>query len=362
MRSIFRFLGFALVVAAILVLTLFLRNQAAGPANSQAMPGPEQLDQLDAAFVALVSSALPSVVSIDALPPDKVDPRLRVLRLMSGLSSDDKRANQFGAGVIVSNQGYVVTNLHVVQGAAKVRVYLNDGRVFPGRLVGADRISDIAVLKIEAVGLKALPFGNSDKVRIGQGVFAIGNPMGLQETVTQGIISAKGRRASSEAANEFFQTDAAINRGNSGGPLIDLRGRMIGVTNMLTASGRGIAFAIPSNTVRRVFESIRDHGRFIRPWFGAMAQPLNPMLAAQLGTTAKSGAVIMGTYEGSPAATAGLQPGDVITAYNGKVIIDHIDLRNRVAETPIGKEVTLDAIRQGQPIELDAIIASEPGA
>jgi len=355
MRSLFRFAVFAAALALV-VLTL-VRWKRGGPENGRAT-----LEDLDRAFVGLVARSLPGVVSIDALPPENTDPRARMLEMLLAPDSANAPA-QIGSGAIVSADGHIVTNFHVVRGAAAVRVYLNDGRVLPAKFLGADPRSDIAILKIEAEGVQPLELGDSDPVRIGQTVIAVGNPLGLQETVTQGIISGKGRRAMSEAANEFFQTDAAVNRGNSGGPLIALDGRIIGITNMVNTGGQGIAFAIPSNTVRRVFESIRDHGRFIRPWFGGVFQPISPLLAKQLGLPPETkGALLIGTYKNSPAEAAGLRPGDVITSFNGKPVIDHIDLRNRVAETPVGRETDIGILRDGRPTRASATIAAEPGA
>lgn len=325
------------------------------------MPPTSTLASRDQEFTSLVASVLPSVVSIDAIPADAVDPRVRMLKFMLG-GRPGETPPQLGSGVIVSGEGHLVTNFHVIDGAGAIRVHLNDGRIFAARYVGGDRQSDIAILQIDADGIQPARWGDSDAVRIGQGVFAVGNPLGLQETVTQGIISGKGRRAMSEAANEFFQTDAAINRGNSGGPLLDLSGEVIGITNMVAQGGAGVAFAIPSNTVKRVFESIRDHGRFIRPWFGALMQPLTPALAKQLGLASPKGALLLGTYEGSPAALSGLSPGDVVVEFNGKPVIDHIDLRNRVAECAVGQEVRIVAVRAGRETPFTATISREPGA
>jgi serine protease Do len=270
-------------------------------------------------------------------------------------------ATASGSGVIVSPEGHIVTNLHVVAGAGAVEVQLGDGRSLPAGLVGADSLSDIAILKIDAPDLKYLPLGDSDAVNVGQMVFAVGNPLGLHETVTQGIISAKGRRAQSEAANEFFQTDAAINPGNSGGPLVNLRGEIIGINNSVSLKGQGIGFAIPSNTVRHVFESIRDYGRFIRPWFGAYMRSVTRQLAAQLRLPDETGAFVMRVYNGSPAELGGLKPGDVIVEYNGKPIRDAIDLRNRVIETEIGQKVLLQVRRAGHELEVPVVITAEPG-
>lgn len=365
MKSLLRFLLFVAFVGMAVTLLYFWKQgkiatteAAPVPAAQMALPS---LTALDAEFTALVNHVLPSVVSINATSEAVVDPRLQLLRLLQGTAGTDPNLDM-GSGVIVSPDGHIVTNLHVISRAAKVEVTLSDGRMLPAKFVGADPLSDIAIVKIEADGLPPLPFGDSDKVNVGQMVFAVGNPLGLQETVTQGIISAKGRRSNSEAANEVFQTDAAINQGNSGGPLISLRGEIIGINNAISPQGQGIGFAIPSNTVRRVFEGIRDNGRFIRPWFGAYMRSLTPKLAQQLGLPDAAGALVLMTYKGSPAERSGLLPGDVITEYDGRVIRDLIDLRNRVAESSIGRNVAMQVWRKGKALSLEATIGAEPGA
>ena len=362
MKSLLRFLLFVVIAAAAVGGLYLWKNTRSKPVAETTVPiAPSNrslLTALDREFTTLVNQVLPSVVSIEAIPVDTVDPRLQMLRLLFG--GNEPGARPSGSGVIVSDSGHVVTNLHVVNNASAVQVQLADGRTLPAKFVGADGPSDIALLKIEAEGLQPLPFGNSDKVNVGQMVFAVGNPLGLQETVTQGIISAKGRRALSEAANEFFQTDAAVNPGNSGGPLVNLEGEIIGINNSISPQGQGIGFAIPSNTVRRVFESIRDHGRFIRPWFGAYMRSLTPQLAQQLGLPDASGVLVMLTYEGSPAEKGGVKPGDVIIEFNGKPIRDLIELRNRVAETDIGQKVAMRVRRAGKELSLQTVLAAEP--
>ncbi|HRJ73650.1 MAG TPA: trypsin-like peptidase domain-containing protein [Terrimicrobiaceae bacterium] len=363
MRSVLRFLVFVAVVAAG-VGVLYFWKSAQPVAGDRGKNKPDHLPlltALDREFTALVADVLPSVVSIEAIPPDAVDPRAKLLRMMLGKNAPQESPSS-GSGVIVSGNGHVVTNLHVVAGAGAVQVQLADGRTLPAKFVGADGPSDIAILKIDAPGLRPLPFGDSDAVNVGQMVIAVGNPLGLQETVTQGIISAKGRRAMSEAANEFFQTDAAINPGNSGGPLVNLQGQIIGINNSISPHGQGIGFSIPSNTVRRVFENIRDHGRFIRPWFGAYMRTLSPELAQQLRLPDMSGVLVILVYDGSPAEAGGVRAGDVIVAFNGKPIRDLIDLRNRVVETDLGQKVTLGVRRDGRELELHTVIAAEPGA
>jgi serine protease Do len=219
----------------------------------------------------------------------------------------------------------------------------------------------VAVLKIDADDLQPLAFADSDDVRIGQMVIAVGNPFGLQETVTKGIISGKGRRMMSEAANEFFQTDAPINPGNSGGPLVDLGGRIIGLNNAMLQNTAGIGFAIPSNTVRRIFDNIREYGHVIHPWFGVVMLPITPAVAAQLGLPDSKGALIQATMDNAPAARAGLKPGDVILSYNGRPIADWKDLRNRVAETEPGREVDVGILREGRNLKIPVKIEKQPG-
>ena len=356
MRSLLRFLVFAGVLGLLLGGVVLWRQQSSPhPAN----PKLSALQAADQEFTELVASVLPSVVSLDALPAEAVDPRAHLLKLLLGMPPGEILP-QLGSGVIVSREGHIVTNFHVIEKAGAVRVHLNDGRILAARYLGGDRRSDLAVLKVEATGLDPVRWGDSDAVQLGQKVFAVGNPLGLQETVTQGIISGKGRRDLGEAANEYFQTDAAINPGNSGGPLFDIRGEMIGLTNMVAAEGEGVAFAIPSNTVRRVFESVLNHGRFIRGWFGALVRPVTPQLAAQLGLPKPRGALILGTYENSPARAAGLQPGDVIVEFNGRPVFDHRDLRNQVAKCELGCRAPIKFYREGKVVEALAEIAPEP--
>ena len=265
--------------------------------------------------------------------------------------------------MIVSPEGHIVTNWHVINGALQVTIQLNDGRTLPAVVAGADQRSDIAVLKVEAEGLSPIAFGDSELVKVGQMVFAVGNPFGLQETVTQGIISAKGRRTMSEAANEFFQTSTTINPGNSGGPLVDIHGKVIGINNfILSRSGgsEGISFAIPSNVARRVYEDIVERGRVIHPWLGVVMRPLTPGLARQLGLPDTRGALVAATMNTSPAQRAGLMGGDVILSFNGYAIRDGKDLQNRVAEAQVGRAANFGILRSGNPLDLRIVMEEEP--
>lgn len=334
-----------------------------GPSSVERLPLPSgrSLEAMDKEFTELVDHVIPSVVSITTTTaPD----REALVRQFFGLARGGvAQNNKMGSGMIVSPDGHIVTNWHVINGASQVTVQLSDGRALPARIAGADQRSDIAVLKVDATGLAPIAFGDSESVRVGQMVFAVGNPFGLQETVTQGIISAKGRRTTSEAANEFFQTSTTINPGNSGGPLIDIRGKVIGINNFIisrSGGSEGIGFAIPSNVARRVYDDIVQRGRVIHPWLGVVMRPLNASLARQLGLADTRGALVAATMAGSPAERGGLTGGDVITSFNGHLIRDVKDLRNRVAEAEIGSPATMEILRAGKPLQIKVITEEEP--
>ena len=363
MRNLLRFLVFVAAAACSVGALYFWRTVVPnGPAPANTLPAAQgRLAEMDREFTSLVGNVLPSVVSISAIPATPADPRANLLQSLLGAGPGTAPPPQLGSGAIVSKDGYLVTNVHVIQNAGAVEVHLNDGRTLPAKFVGADRIADVAVLKIDAGDLLPLAFADSDDVKIGQMVIAVGNPFGLQETVTKGIVSGKGRRMMSEATNEFFQTDAPINPGNSGGPLVDLNGRIIGLNNAMLQNTSGIGFAIPSNTVRRIFDNIREYGHVIHPWFGVVMLPITPAVAAQLGLPDTKGALIQATMDNAPAARAGLKPGDVILSYNGRPILDWKDLRNRVAETEPVREVAVGILRDGSNLKIPVKIEKQPG-
>jgi serine protease Do len=328
--------------------------------SSASIPG---LAALDEEFTKVAEAVIPSVVSIAARRGATVDPREELLRQFFGLGRPPQMESvPQGTGVIVSTEGHLVTNLHVIEGASEILVSLSDGRRLPAKLLGFDAMSDIAILQIEADGLRPLAFADSEKVRVGQLVFAVGNPFGLQETVTQGIISARERLFSSESVNEFFQTDAAINPGNSGGPLVNIRGEIVGINNFIysqSGGSQGIGFSIPSNSVRRVLEQILEHGRVLRPYLGVVLKPLDSTLASHLGLPDARGALVEAVMAGSPAALGGIRAGDVIRKFNGREIRDFNDLRKRVAETPIDTEVTAELVRDGDTISVPIRIVEQ---
>ncbi|MDA8169306.1 MAG: DegQ family serine endoprotease [Nitrospiraceae bacterium] len=280
-----------------------------------------------------------------------------------GEEPHERKAMSLGSGVIVDPNGYILTNNHVIKGAEEIKVTLADKRVFKGKIIGADAKTDLAVVKIDAKNLPAIKWGNSDKLRTGDMIIAIGSPYGLNQTVTSGIVSAVGRANVGIADYEdFIQTDASINPGNSGGPLVNARGELVGINTAIfstTGGYQGIGFAIPSNMAQVVMESLIKHGKVIRGWLGIWIQPLSPELAKKFGLKSEKGALVSDIVEGGPADKAGIKRGDFITEFNGKKIDDPTQLRNMVADTPPGREVPVKLIRNGQEISLNVKIAEQ---
>ena len=268
-----------------------------------------------------------------------------------------------GSGVIVSADGTILTNNHVVEGADKITVQTSDDKTFEAKVVGTDKPSDLAVLKIEAQNLPFLTLGNSDNVRVGDIVLAIGNPLGIGQTVTAGIISAKGRRtglSDSSSFEDFLQTDAPINRGNSGGALVNLNGELIGINSQILSPGGanggniGIGFSIPSNMARDVMEQLLKNGKVRRGMLGIFIQNITSDTAKALDLKDTSGVLVSDVQKGSAAERAGIKRGDIITAVNGEKIEDSNVFRNKVAGTPPGTDVTLTIVRDGQQQDVTA--------
>jgi len=269
-----------------------------------------------------------------------------------------------GSGVIVDARGYILTNAHVVENAADIEVRLSDDRKFPAKLVGRDPKTDLAIVKIEP-GASKLPvpeLGDSDKLRIGQWAIAIGNPFGLDRTVTVGIISATGRTKVGVATYEaFIQTDASINPGNSGGPLLNLDGRVIGINTAILSSGQGIGFAIPINMVCEVMTQLIDRGRVVRGWLGISIQDLTDDLAAGFGAAGKGGVLVADVMKDSPAESSGLKAGDIIVDLAGTPIKEVTELQKRVAGVPPGQSVAMTVLRDRKPIKLMVKVGEQPG-
>ncbi|HEX7026333.1 MAG TPA: DegQ family serine endoprotease [Gammaproteobacteria bacterium] len=275
----------------------------------------------------------------------------------------ERRTQSLGSGVIVdAEEGYILTNYHVIASADEIAVTLNDGRQLTAKVVGSDPDADVAVIQVEAEDLTAVPWGNSDQLRVGDFVVAIGNPFGLGQTVTSGIVSALGRSGLGiEAYEDFIQTDASINPGNSGGALVDLNGRLIGINTAIIgpAGGNiGIGFAIPANMARQIMNQLIKHGEVRRGQLGIVIQDLNPELAKAFGLEMQRGGVVISRVEsGSAAAEAGLKPGDIITEVNGQKIKNSADIRNVIGLQRIGQVVNMTVIRDGKKRTVKAVIA-----
>ena len=265
----------------------------------------------------------------------------------------DMKQRSLGSGFIVDKEGYIITNNHVVAGAEEIKVKLADGREHSAKVVGRDPKTDLALIKISSLfkDLPTLTLGDSDSMQVGR-VLAIGNPFGLEHTVTQGIISASGRVLGSGPYDNFLQTDAPINPGNSGGPLVNLKGEVIGINTSIVAAGQGIGFAIPSNTTKEVVAQLREKGKVIRGWIGVSIQSVTPELAPSFGLEKPVGALVSNVVTDGPAEKGGIKQGDVIVFFDGKAVKTSTDLPWIVAETPVGKIVDVKVMRQGKAVDL----------
>jgi serine protease Do len=358
---------------------LFGGNELPSPAQPSEPPAPLVVDGVRTSYADVVEKTSPAVVRIEAesrsrrtqeqqpqVSPFGDDDFFRQLPVPRQ-NPQPRLERGLGSGVIVSGDGTILTNNHVVEGAEKITVLLSDNKSFDAKLVGSDKASDLAVLKIEAQNMPFLSLGNSDTVRVGDIVLAIGNPLGIGQTVTAGIISAKGRRTGLSYANnndtfeDFLQTDAPINRGNSGGALVNLSGELIGINSQILSGGPsggniGIGFSIPSNMAKSVMEQLLRDGRVRRGMLGIGIQNLSEDTAQALGLKDTSGVLVSDVRKGSAAEKAGFKRTDVIIAINGEKIEDSNVLRNKVAGTLPGTEIHVTVLRDGTPHELTATL------
>jgi serine protease Do len=357
-----------------------------GQLRAQSESAAEQLAMLDEnvelvklsdtsrAFRLVAKRIGPSVVHIDVEHPvERTNPMAWDdfgFRVPPGHLREHPReqAQGQGSGVIVdAKEGYVLTNDHVVHGADSIQVKLSDGRTIDREhvhVVGYDELTDMALLKLDADGLVQAEWGDSEQLEVGDWVLAVGNPYGLDRTVTSGIVSAKERRGFSDTANvyrNFLQTDAAVNPGNSGGPLANIRGELVGITTAIVGrSFQGISFSIPSQVAKEVYEQLRTKGTVERGWLGVVFDELTPDLAKRLEVPGPSGVLVKDVLPGQPAAAAGLQPGDVIVEWNGKEVADRDELQQMVAGTPIGSKVAAVVVRDGQRTTLEVTVGRRP--
>jgi serine protease Do len=372
--------GFILVLGIFvgLVLSSHLDVISSLPAKSQiSSKTVDILTQLSDAQSEVAAVATPSVVNIsttrviksrDEAPFDLFDdPFFRRFfgdQFPHPNIPKEHKEQSLGSGVIVSEDGYIVTNNHVIEKAQEIVVLLSNKKDYKAKLIGADPKTDIAIIKIDVKGLTALPWGDSNKLKVGEIVFAIGNPFGLNQTVTMGVISAVGRANVGIADYEdFIQTDAAINPGNSGGALINARGELIGInTAILSRTGgyQGIGFAVPSIMARQVMESLVKYKKVVRGWLGVSIQDVTSDLAEEFGVKDLKGALVSGVMKGSPAEKAGIKQGDVILQYNDKIVEDTGHLRNMVSQTPIGTKVHIKLLRQKKEVGVEVVVAELP--
>lgn len=357
-------------------ITYYTLGRITGQSNS--LPNafvpnvPRQILETGRAFSEIVRAVSPAIVNISTTKvvrreaqPFFEDPFFDFFSPFHEFGSPKKfKERSLGSGVIVSADGYIVTNNHVVEKADEIKVTLIDKKTFKGRIVGADPKTDIAIIKIEATGLPTLTWGDSDKLQVGEFVLAIGSPYGLSNTVTMGIISAVGRANVGIADYEdFIQTDAAINPGNSGGPLVNINGELIGINTAIfsrTGGYQGIGFAVPSNMVRLVIDQLLQKGKVTRGWIGVTIQELTPELAQEFGLKKTKGALVSDVGKDSPAAKAGIMRGDVILEFNGREVKDVSSLRNMVAQSKAGSEITLKILRAGKEFTVKALITELP--
>jgi serine protease Do len=330
--------------------------------SSQAVTAPD--------WVTLAKTLKPAVVNVStkraetgpSLPQgmDPGDPFSQFFKQFRDGRSHPSRS--LGSGFIINADGYVVSNNHVVDGASEVRVKLSDGREFPAKVLGRDSKTDLALLKIEATGLPTIPLGDSEALQVGEPVMAIGNPFGLEQTVTTGIVSGTGRVIGGGPYDDFIQTDTSINPGNSGGPLINARGQAIGINSVIfsqSGGSIGIGFAIPVNLAKPILTQLADGGHVVRGWLGVSIQPVTAELAKSLKLSEAAGALVSSVTDGSPAARAGLKAGDVILEYNGQRLARADRLPNAVATTPVGREVPMAVMRDGKSMKLTVKVGEQ---
>jgi serine protease Do len=372
------------------------RQSAAADSNTALAAGQSAVSRIPGgrdSYADIVKTVAPAVVTIRVegkatVQPTQFDGEDFFRRFFGGDDGDDNprgrgqrviprsfRQRGLGSGVVVTSDGYVLTNNHVVDGADKIHIDLTDGRTLEAKVIGTDKPSDLALVKVNATGLQTAPLGNSDNAQIGDVVLAIGNPLGVGQTVTMGIVSAKGRstgsgdRDGNRSYQDFLQTDAPINHGNSGGALVNTRGEVIGINaEMLSPvdANIGIGFAIPSNMARHVMDDLRKDGRVRRAQLGVEVQPVTSDLAESLGLKHVGGAIVSKVTPDSAADRAGLKRGDVIESFNGQTVSDFNSLRNHVAEAQPGTNATVGIVRDGAektvPVKLDEAEVSKRSA
>lgn len=341
-------------------------NRKAGEAEAPVKDVPTDILSTQKAFSNVSKKVTPSVVNISTVSRKKtIQPFFEANPFFEDFfgAPQTRRDKSLGSGFLISKDGYIVTNDHVVRDAESIQVKLSNDKVYDAKVVGGDQKTDIAVIKINATDLPVTVLGDSDKLEVGQWAIAIGNPFGLDRTMTVGVISATGRsNMGIETYENFIQTDASINPGNSGGPLLNVYGEVIGINTAIVASGQGIGFAIPINMAKPVFSQLISKGNVSRGYMGVTIQAVTEELAQSFGLKQVKGALVNNVIKGGPADKAGLRQGDVITALNGSEVRDPSHLQLLVAEAGVGKVVKISIFRDGKSLELKVALSSADSA
>lgn len=379
-KALLDYLRWPLMLGLLIALTVLQLFPELNPRTRQLQPAPapfvlsgNHYDHPVSSYADAVNRAAPSVVNI--FTRKKInrtthrmfnDPLFRYFYNSADIPRQERMQSALGSGVLISEQGYLLTNNHVIYGADEIVVQLQDGRESKARVIGVDIENDLAVLKIELDRLQAIPIGAPQSARVGDIVLAIGNPFGMGQTVTQGIISATGRYGLGISAFEnFIQTDAAINPGNSGGALIDMHGNLLGInTAILDRIGNsdldGVGLAVPADTAVRTLKDIVEFGRVVRGWLGVEAQSLTPQLAHSFQLSSTNGVLITRIYNNGPAHVAGLQPGDVIVRINDELVGNGARGRQQIAESRPGETVAIEFYRNGKLEKVEAVLEKKP--
>jgi serine protease Do/serine protease DegQ len=339
-----------------------------GRAEAPVKEVPRDILATQQAFVDLVKKVTPSVVNISTVSRRKIEQPFFEFSPFFNDFFDTRprfrREQSLGSGFIINREGYIVTNDHVVRDAESIKVKLSNENVYDGRIVGSDPKTDIAVIKIDSrEELPVAVLADSDKLQVGQWAVAIGNPFGLDRTVTVGVVSATGRsNMGIETYEDFIQTDASINPGNSGGPLLNVHGEVIGINTAIVAAGQGIGFAIPVNMAKQIVTQLITKGKVTRGWLGVTIQPVTDDLAKEFGLTKAQGVLVSDVVAGSPAAATGIRQGDIILRFAGKEIKDAQHLQRVVADTAPGTKVPVVVFRDGKEVQLSLVTASSDSA
>ncbi len=332
---------------------------ATGPTPAQVQASQAEARKLSDAFVSVAERVSPSVVQIDVTVRDESQDS--VLRWLGSGADSTPISRGMGSGVVFTPDGAILTNNHVIENALTINVHLRDGRFLPARLIGRDPATDLAVIKVDAQGLVAARFADSDPMKVGEWVVAIGSPFGLGYTVTTGVLSAKGRGGlGMNAIEDYLQTDASINPGNSGGPLCNLDAQVVGINTMIVGRGSGIGFAVPSNIARRAAEQILRIGHVERAWIGVSVQDLSPDLATAMKLDPRAGALVNMVTDGGPASKAQIKPGDVIASVAGKTVHDAHELTREVISHDVGQVINVEVVRAGQHYGTQITLSARP--